>query len=498
MISFFTFLKYHNVFKTGIVSAIVTWIAILIIVAVPPTFAVEATEKNNNVLHNSVAVLSFENLSSNSDDAYFAVGIHEEIIDQLAKTHDMTVISRNSVLRYEGSDKSIAEIASELNVETVMKGSVRYADNQITLAVRLYDSETINQLWSERYEQDLSDIFEIQADVVNQIALAIGATLSAAEKLRIERVPTQSLEAYALYLKTKDIPSIIGENKPPIYYQILDQAIELDPDFALAHAFKARGYALAKRTIRPIGGLTLEEMERKVLEHAEIALALDPNLGLAYMALAETHNSHLREAEAKQAYKHAYQLRPNDRHIMNAYARFLSVIEEHDEAIRLGQRVLELAPNYPANHYLLGWTFMDAGNPADAADQFRLAIAIKPSFTRTINLGFAEILLGNMDEAFKALRSAEQLIDDVITTRGIARLAYAYTRLGLKEDAKRLFDLIQARIANGKFINTHYLALAHLAIGEVEKARTLLNHDPYDAFNTLNYIKPGIVDGVVE
>ena len=476
------------------------------IIAMLPLFclsAITVAQSNNAtrsqaVMNNSIAVLPFDNLSPNPDDAYFAVGVHQEILDHLAKIRDMNVIARASVLPYQGTDQPVADIASALNVETIMKGSVRYADNRVNMTVQHIDTATHTPLWSETYDRELSDIFAIQAEIVRRIVRALGADLSSAEQARIDKVSTRSLEAYKLYMQTKAIPSIIGENKPPVYYQTLDQAIALDADFALAHAFKARGYALAKRTLRPIGGLTLDAMERAVLEHAGIALKLDPSIGLAHMALAEIHRGHQRETEARQAYNRALQLSPNNKNILNAYARFLSIIEEYDEAIQLGWHVLELDPNAAANHYLLGWTFMDAGKPAAAAEQFRLAIALNPSFTRQINLGLAEILLGNETEALKALRIAEQLIDDTITTRGIARLAYAYSRLSLQEDAKRLFDLIQTRVANGRLINTSYSALAYLSIGEVEKAKTMLNHDPYDAFNTLNYIKPDIIEGVVE
>ncbi len=498
MESFLTQHKFHHVFKKGIICAISVWLVIQMTVAVPSALAADAAEKTKAVLDNSIAVLPFENLSPNPDDVYFAVGIHEEILGHLTKIQNINPISRHSVLPYEGSDQTIPEIASELNVETIMKGSVRYTDSQINITVQHVDASSNNQLWSEVYERDLSGILAIQAEIVVHITQALGATLSAAEKERIERVPTQSLEAYVLYLKTKVIPSVQGENKPPIYYQILDQVIALDPDFAVAHAFKARGYALAKRTIRPINGLTPDEMGKVSFEHAEIALNLDPNIGLAYMAKAEIHHSHLRKAEAAQAYERARQFNPNHMHILGGSGLFLSSIGEHDKAIQLGKRVLELAPNYGVNHYFLGWMYMNAGKPAEAAEQFRLGNAIEPNFTRTINLGLAEILLGNETEALKALRNAEQLINDKITTRGIARLAYAFSRLGQREDAKRLFDLIQTRIANGNFINNSYLALAYLSIGEVKKAQNLLNHDPYDAFNTLNYIKPGIVDGVVE
>ena len=187
----------RNIFKIGLVRPIVTWLVFQFLVGVLPTVAAEKTGNNNAVLHNSVAVLPFESRSPNPDEAYFAVGIHEEILDHLAKVHDMSVIDRASVLRYTSTDRSIDEVASELNVETIMKGSVTYADNRITLAVRLYDVATLNQLWSERYERDLSDIFAIQAEIVDHIALALGAAVSTDEQARIEKVPTHSLEAYA-------------------------------------------------------------------------------------------------------------------------------------------------------------------------------------------------------------------------------------------------------------------------------------------------------------
>ena len=274
--------------------------------------------------------------------------------------------------------------------------------------------------------------------------------------------------------------------------------IAQDPDFALAHAFKARGYELARRPYRPINGLAPDEMARVALEHTEMALALNPNLGLAHMVLAEIHYGQLRRAEAKQAYEHALQLSPNDVTILSTYARFLSFFGEHDEAIQLGSRVLELAPYDANNHYLHGWTLMYAGNAAAAAEQFRLGNAIVPNFYRYINLSLAEIHLGHKTLALEALRSADQLMDETITTRDIARVGNAYSKLGLQEDAKRLFDLIQSSIANGKLINTSYLALAYFTIGDVEKAKSMLNHDPYDAYTILHYIKFGIVDGVIK
>ena len=185
-------------------------------------------QETKAILNNSVAVLPFDNLSPNPDDAYFAVGVHQEILDHLAKIHDINVISSLSVVRYKSRYMPVAEIASELNVETVVKGSVRYADNRICIAVQIIDATNKNQLWSEEYERDLSDIFAVQAEIIEQIANALGIELSAAEIKRIDKVSTKSLQAYALYLHAKAIVANISPSISPIFYQYLDQAIAID------------------------------------------------------------------------------------------------------------------------------------------------------------------------------------------------------------------------------------------------------------------------------
>ena len=495
--SIFAPLKRGYNFKIRIVYTILAWLVAQTMLAVPATFTVESTERNETVLHNSVALLPFENLSPNPDDTYFSVGIHQEILDHLSKIRNINMISRLSVLRYENDNRPVSEIASELNVATIMKGRVGYIDNQITIALQLFDASNNDQLWSKVYERELSDIFTIQAEIVGYIALALEADISAAEQKRIENVPTHSLEAYVLYLKAKAVPSIIGVVKPHVFYDYLEQAIALDPDFAIAHAYKASGYAFAKRVGRRIKGLTPDEMEKVALEHAEIALALDTNLGLAHRALAEIHRSHQRETEAKEAFERALLSNPNDVEIMGGYARSFTALEKHDEAARVSWRVLDLAPNDANNYYLLGRALMYAGNPAAAVDQFRLGNTIEPNFYRYLNLCLAEILLGNNTEAEEAIRHAEQLIDASITTRGAARVAYAYSRLGLSEDALRVFNLVEERVANGKFISAEIRALSYLAIGENDKAYDALSRNLKEGITPLKEIKANLLNSPV-
>ena len=170
--------------------------------AQPPTApAAVSDDASPAVLPNSVAVLPLENLSPNPDDAYFAAGIHEEILNYLTKIKDLSIIARTSVKKYANTDMSIAEIAGELGVGTVMEGSVRYAGERVRVTAQLIDAATEDHLWSEVYERDLADIFAIQSDIATRIATALEATFSTAERQRIEKPPTDSPVAYALYLK---------------------------------------------------------------------------------------------------------------------------------------------------------------------------------------------------------------------------------------------------------------------------------------------------------
>jgi len=502
-------------FKVLMTRSLITWLVIQITFAASPTFAVGASDENlkpasketKTVLHNSVAVLPFENLSPNPDDAYFSAGIHQEIVNQLSKVQDMSVIFHTSVVRYKGkgNDKSIAEIASELNVGTIMTGNVRYVEDRFNLTVQLIDSSNSHLLWSEKYERDLSDIFEVQADIIENIAMTIGAELSTAEQQRIQKPLTHSVEAYAFYLKAMLLASNSGPVKPPDFYQNLDRAIALDPNFALAHAIKANDFGLAKLARVPIGkahggpqsdagnGLTFDDMERIALEHADIALELDPTLALAYKTHTSIHRSHQRGAEAWKAFEQAVQLDPTIKYISTHYMMLLG---KADEAVGAAQRVIELAPNNASNHANFGWMLTNAGNPAAAAEQYRLAIALKPNTDMHLWLGMNEILLKNNTEALKQLRFVEKKQSAGGRTPDLL-VAYGYSRLGLNEDAMRIVTEQEMREAKGQLMRSGAKALAYLTVGKIEEAFDILSKNPTEGLRYVQVIKSNIMNDPV-
>ena len=506
----YSFMQKHcNVFNIRVARAISIWLVLQFSVIVSPAFANEETGKNNLVLQHSVAVLPFENHSPNPDDAYFATGIYKDLLNQLAEIRDMNVILPTSALRYKGSDMTIAEIASELNVETIMEGSVGYTDNRFDISVQLNDASNNSQLWSEKYERDLSNIFAVQAEIIENIAMALGAELSTAEQERIKNIPTASLDAYMFYLKAMELYSS-GPVKKPEFYQYLDQAIAADPKFALVHAMKANDYAYAKVAHVPIGqphggaqsdagnNLTFEEMERIALEHADIALTLDPNLGVAYKAQASIHRSNMNSTEARQRYERAFQLSPAIFYSVSTLYYF-SVIGEYDNAVKVAQRLVELAPNVAVSYDNLGWVLLNADKPAAAAEQYRQAIALKPNFDRQhLNLGLAEILLGNETEALKQIRTAEQL-QAAAGKASNSLVAYGYSRLGLSKDAERIVKQLEAREAQGEMMRAYAKAVAYLAINDVNKAYDILSQKPNEGLHYFQVMKSNMMkDPVLE
>ncbi|HEY5623399.1 MAG TPA: hypothetical protein VIV14_06530, partial [Gammaproteobacteria bacterium] len=314
----------------------------------PPPVSAETSQER---LPNSVAVLPFENLSPDPDNAYFAAGVHEEVLNQLAKIRALNVISRTSMLRYAGSDLSIPEIAAELNVETVMEGSVRYADGRVLVTAQLIDPSTDVHLWSESFNREFADIFAIQADIATNIANALEAEFAVGEQASVAARPTESAPAYALFLKAItaiEDPSV--DDDPDLHEQFhrdLDQAIALDPDFALAHAYKALAYATSTGgVLRVEDEPTRGERARLAREHAERALALDPNVGLAHSALARLHEFYLRRTEAAQAYERAYELNPNDPNLLIDYSIFLSKGRQPEAALQISRPLMELSPGW--------------------------------------------------------------------------------------------------------------------------------------------------------
>jgi len=245
-----------------------------------------AEEAERDALPNSVAVLPFENLSPDPNDAYFAAGIHEQIINELAKIRDLSVIARTSVMQYAGAARPMTEIADELRVEMLMEGSVRYAADQVRVTAQLIDGVTGIHIWNNDYDGDLIDIFGIQTEIATAIAEALQATLSPEEVARLRDAPTRNMRAYDFYLSGEEyLRSTNIQTDRPLAVQQFQRAVEEDPDFALAFArlSTAHNHIYHQSIDRTEARLS------KVLSTARRALELEPGLPEAHVALVFYH-----------------------------------------------------------------------------------------------------------------------------------------------------------------------------------------------------------------
>ena len=217
--------------------AITAALTLLVIIGLKVDFATkvaESTEKPNSL---SIAVLPFTNMSADPENEYFADGITEDILTQLSKIKSLDVISRTSIMQYKNTTKSLRQIGKELGVATILEGSVRRGGNRVRITAQLIDTETDKHLWAETYDRDLDDIFAIQSDVAKKIATALKASLTPEEEKRIDKKPTENLEAYDYYLRGSEYANrSYLESDFLIALNMLQKAVELDPEFALAYA----------------------------------------------------------------------------------------------------------------------------------------------------------------------------------------------------------------------------------------------------------------------
>ena len=225
-------------------------VALLLITALGVGFwTLHGTQKfiNGAIPSKSIAVLPFENLSADPENAFFTDGVQDEILNDLAKIADLKVISRTSVMKYKtGVKRNVREIANALGVAHVVEGSVQRATNRVRVSAQLIDARTDTHLWVERYDRPLDDVFAIQADIAKAIAAQLQAKLSPAEKMAIEKPPTTNLVAYDRYLRAEKLWAVPTTRVPQDMREIIrlrDQAVAYDPTFLLAYCELARANA---------------------------------------------------------------------------------------------------------------------------------------------------------------------------------------------------------------------------------------------------------------
>jgi TolB-like protein/Tfp pilus assembly protein PilF len=427
---------------------------------VPKKLRLEKTDRAK-----SVAVLPFVNMSADRNDEYLSDGMTEELINALAKVQGLRVPGRTSCFAFKGKTEAdiFRKVGEQLGVNAVLEGSVRKAGEKLRVTAQLINVSDGYHLWSKDYDGDINDIFNFQSNVAEQVVQALRVQLGAEAARALSKKPTENPEAHKFYLLgryefTKYTQA--GWNNAIRYYE---QALKLDPEFALAYCGLADNYAYMGSAVMP-GKEANEKVKefaqkalkldqelaeahmslgvalvaaydwRNGLKEFESALELNPNLAFAYELQAWTVNGLGRFEEAIAKDKKAIELDPLNPFLQMSLSFFLYWAGQYDDAIAQANKTLEMDPNSAISHVLLGLSFFKTGDRAGAIAKFQKAKAPNPGAWYQGYLGYAHAVSGDQAKAEQALRELE----DLAKGQYVSPTAFATIYLGLGEKEKCL------------------------------------------------------------
>jgi len=415
----------------------------------------------------SIAVLPFENLSEDKANVYFADGIQEEVLTRLSRIADLKVISRTSTQRYKNTTEPIAGIAKQLGVANILEGSVRKAGNRVRVHIQLIDAETDAHLWAERYDRQLDDIFAVESDIAANIADALQARLSGAERRAISVQPTTNLEAHELYLKGRYFWRNFfapGYEKVQYYFQ---QAVELDPSYAPAYAGLGLYYSFGA-----CNGILSPDVWPKGEQAVNKALELDETLGEAINACAGNQLYYRRDwSAAERAFHRGAELNPNFADIRHHYGLCLTLFGRGDEAIRQVDRANELDPFFPGLQLHTGRIYFFLRDYQRARSQFAKTLDLHPGYAAAHDyFGDACYMSGMPQEAIAQWRAAlaltgegeqAQLLEESFAESGLDA--------ALRALAQKQLEKLQQKTARGEHVPAYHYMMTYMRLGDSEQ-----------------------------
>jgi TolB-like protein/Tfp pilus assembly protein PilF/class 3 adenylate cyclase len=329
------------------------------------------------VADKSIAVLPFENLSSDKENAYFADGIQDEILTRLANIGDLKVISRTSTKRFKSAPDNVREIAQQLGVAHLLEGSVQKSNDQVRVNVQLINARNDSHVWAETYDRTLNDIFAVEAEIATRIAEMLQAKLTGSVKLLLASRPTENSEAHQLYLRGKYYHARGTEAD---YRQAIDYykgAVRLDGNYASAYSALATAWINLARKF--LGGSDARRAYEEARIATDTALSLAPNMADAHATrglLFESTDFNWKEAEL--AYRRALELEPNDSGARASLAGLLASLGHPDQAVELIKQALTSDPLYASYYNRLSVCLSGLGRLDEAEQAINRAISLEP------------------------------------------------------------------------------------------------------------------------
>ncbi|HEX5491111.1 MAG TPA: tetratricopeptide repeat protein [Candidatus Udaeobacter sp.] len=413
----------------------------------------------------SIAVLPFDNLSRDPDNAYFCEGVQDEILTRLAKVADLKVISRTSTQHFKSAPDNIPEIAKKLGVMHILEGSVQKASGQVRVNVQLINAMTDAHLWADTFDRNLTDIFAVETEIAKAIAEVLQAKLTGSEKTSMSNKPTENPEAYELYLKGRFFWNKRTATDLWKSIEFFNQAIEKDPGYALAYAGEAQAWSL----LSAYNGASPADSYPQAEAFARKALALDANCAEALVGSGSFKARYQFDVRgALKDYERAIQLNPNDstaHHWLGGDC--FAATGQHAREVAELKRALELDPLSLIINSNLGVAYNRAGRFEEAVAQFRKAVQMDDRFYPAHReYALALELQGKIPEAISEYEKAAALTDDPIPLGALGRI---YGITGRKDEAQKILAQLQGLRAQ-RYTAAYSLALVALGLGDKTEA----------------------------
>ena len=416
----------------------------------------------------SIAVLPFVNMSSDTEQEYFSDGVTEELINALSRFSGLHVAARTSSFAFKGKNEDIRAIGKKLNVGAVLEGSVSKEGNRVRITAQLISTADGYHLWSDSYDRELKDIFEIRSQVAQTVAAALQVALQAGERQTVESKPTVDIEAYRLYLRGRHSIATYTEQGLSAGVRDLQQAISRDPGYALAYLGLAYYYVVMLDWIPGKDALARGRAA------ADKALELDPTLAEAHSDLGWIRWMHDYDHEgARREFQTALKMQPRLAPAHEFYGWYLISVGETDAGLAESRRAVELDPLSPEANTVLGFNLLFARRYDEAIRQLRSAVAVDPDYFWSHEyLGRALAQKGQWAEALAELRTARALPGSFVPEIDSA-IGRAYADKGDRAEALKVLSQLEDN-RRRSFVPAYALAVVQAGLGDSDNAFRLL------------------------
>jgi TolB-like protein/tetratricopeptide (TPR) repeat protein len=442
---------------------------LLIVVAMVPAafFWSRHTTAPDVTRFQSIVVLPLENLSGDTDQDYFADGMTDELITDLAKIGSLRVISRTSAMQYKRTHKPLSQIARELKVDAVVEGTVTRSPNRVRVTAQLIDAKNDRHLWAENYERDLGDAVTLQSQIAAAVANGIHAKLTPSEETQLRRVRPVNPTSYDAYLKGRfhfnkrtdaDLQSAIA------YF---NQAIAIDPGYALAYVGLADSYNIAGSWV--FTTVSREEAQSKAMMFATRALAIDESLGEAHTSLADAKFLFDCDWSGSEAeFQRALALSPNYANAHHWYAELLMDTGRFDESVRESYKARDLDPLSALMNTSVASRLCTAGRCEEAMPHVLAALELDPDLPLAhVDLARIYTREGKFAEAIAEAKKAVLLSNN--NPNFVANPAYVYAVSGDRTHAMEVLSTLQ-KTSKTRYVAPYQFAVVYSALGAKQKS----------------------------